>query len=485
MIRLIFKNEIKNIVAGPKFVMTFIISTLLVMLSVYLGILNYQAHLESYYAGEQLVKQEQNNQMSWAQFDTKVYRKPEPMQIFVSGVSNDIGRYTHILASPVKLVHSIYSDNPIFAAFRLLDFQTVVMVILPLLAILFTFDAVNREKENGVLALVFSNAVPRNKYILGKFIAIWTGLVTPVLLAVLLGFLFVLMFGIALTGREWLFLFVMLMVSLVYFSFFIAFGVFISTLTTRSAGSFLILIAGWIIMVFFIPRLGIMLSYQVYPVPSVEETEANIQGYANLEWAKFAKQLEGLWQERNRAQIDMTEQQKQDFQNESMWLWIQQEDSMRKAVLEDIDKFTDKSHQQIRNRQTQQEDLALDFFKLSPASLLHTVLLNIAETDIHLKARYETDAEQYKNVLSDYVVKKEKSEGNIGGIRVTFGPAGLKIDTGRQAQLNTSDMPVFEKSCLSFGTLFLSSLNSIMLLLFYTVICLAGAFVAFTRYDVR
>ena len=84
------------------------------------------------------------------------------MQIFASGVNNDIGRLSNISTwTEVKLRQSTYSDDSLFALFRFIDFTFIVQVVLSLFAILFTYDTINGERESGTLKLAFSNAVPR------------------------------------------------------------------------------------------------------------------------------------------------------------------------------------------------------------------------------------------------------------------------------------------------------------------------------------
>ena len=88
------------------------------------------------------------------------------MQIFSSGVTNDIGRFSPVDATEaVSLRGSPYSNNPIFAVFRLLDLNFIFLVVISLFAILFTYDAINGEREAGTLRLTFANAVPRVKYL--------------------------------------------------------------------------------------------------------------------------------------------------------------------------------------------------------------------------------------------------------------------------------------------------------------------------------
>ncbi|MEE8583230.1 MAG: ABC transporter permease subunit [Acidobacteriota bacterium] len=60
-------------------------------------------------------------------------------------------------------------------------------IVLSLFAILFAYNAVSGEKEQGTLRLSFSNAVPRDSYILGKAAGSFLALAIPLLILILLG----------------------------------------------------------------------------------------------------------------------------------------------------------------------------------------------------------------------------------------------------------------------------------------------------------
>ena len=186
MFSVLLTKELKAIVLSPKFAATLGVCTVLMLLSVWIGIREYHASLRQYDAAQQLNDQETRQQTSWARFESKAFRPPNPMQVFVSGVTYDVGRWSEISGStPIKLEGSVYSDDPIFALFRYFDFAFVVQFVFSLLAILFTYDSICGERESGTLKLVFSNSVPKAQYLLAKATGAVTGLIVPILLPIL------------------------------------------------------------------------------------------------------------------------------------------------------------------------------------------------------------------------------------------------------------------------------------------------------------
>ena len=236
MLRTLILKELRAILASPKFAATFGVCSVLMLLSVFIGIREYRTAASQYGEALELTAQNLRTQPSWMGLTTTTYRAPDPMQIFVPGVNNDVGRLSGINGfEDVKLKNSTYADDPIFALFRSIDFSFIVQVVLSLFAILFTYDAINGEREGGTLQLTFSNPVPRSTYILAKLAGSWLSLAVPLLVPVLLGVLLVMLYGIPFAAGDWARLGLFLLVSFLFFSFFIALGVFISTLTQRPA----------------------------------------------------------------------------------------------------------------------------------------------------------------------------------------------------------------------------------------------------------
>ncbi len=76
----IIRKEILDNINSPKFVFTFLLCTILILLSVYTGISNYRAELREYNAAVALNKKNLENQPSYqalAGLGTKITRSPQ------------------------------------------------------------------------------------------------------------------------------------------------------------------------------------------------------------------------------------------------------------------------------------------------------------------------------------------------------------------------------------------------------------------------
>lgn len=288
---------------------------------------------------------------SWLELENKIYRKPNPLQIFSSGINNDLGRFSRVAQfQDVKLESSSYSEDPIFAFFRYLDFTFIVTIVLSLFAILFTYDSVNGEKESGTLKLVFSNSIPRSTFLGAKFFGSWLGLITPISIPVLISILFLLLFNISLTSSQWVTLILFIITSFGYFTFFIALGIMFSSFTKTSSSSFLTSLVVWISFVFIIPRIGTMLAGQFVDIPSLAEIESMKDSFSK---AKLTEQFEKLDQVRITRENEMqgmSESEKEIYKEDNEWEWMKEESAITKEMQDATVQYSNKLNEEVRNK---------------------------------------------------------------------------------------------------------------------------------------
>jgi ABC-type transport system involved in multi-copper enzyme maturation permease subunit len=479
-------KELKSIILSPKFSVTFAVCSVLILLSVYAGVQEYHAARAGYETALQLAEDQAREASNWSHFSYTVLREPDPMGVFVSGLASDIGRWSAVDQSEaVKLRHSAYSDDPLFAMFRMVDFALIVQVVLSLLAILFTYDAVSGERENGTLKLIFANGVPRATYLLAKCVGSWMGLVVPLLIPMLLGVLIVQLSGIALTGFVLGRLVALIAVSLLFFSLFIVLGVLVSTLTRRSAVSFLVSLVLWIAIVLVIPRGGMMAAGQLIHVPRVAEIEGQRDGYAKDLWKAHYDAMEGRFIADRERDHEAGEEVDADL---AMWDRMQREDSLRQQVETQIEAFETQLLDDLRRRKRQQQKLAFILSRLSPASAYQLAAMNLAGTDVDLKSRYEEAMTQYREEWSAHVQTKQAESGQMGGfVSVEISSeTGLTIGGSRgDERIDISDMPRFQAPKLKLAEVLPPVLPDMGILAIGTLLAFLGAFVAFLRYDVR
>ncbi|HMV25752.1 MAG TPA: ABC transporter permease subunit [bacterium] len=487
MLSLLIIKEFKNILQSPKFIATFISCTLLIILSVWVGIREYKLAVKDYETGIALNRQDLSERTNWMNVGNRVYRKPDPMQIWTFGVHYDIGRVAHVNTwdSP-ELRSSIYSRDLVYAVFRFLDFNFIVVVVLSLFAIVFTYDAVSGEKESGMLKLTFSNGVPKSTYIVAKIIGSWAGLGIPLIVPMLLSFLMTILFQIPLTPDHYARLGGLILAGALYFTFFIILGILISSWTSHSNASFLTLLVLWVTITFVVPRLGVMLSGQVLPVPTAAEVDSQIEGFSKSQFETLRQNLSETWMKRNNDVQQQPESERQTYRDKMEWTWLEEDQNARKSVQENIESFTRKVHEDMDNRKREQIKLGLIFARWSPTSLFQLAAMRFSQTDIFLKERYDDAIRTYQKDFSD-VVEKKRRENRAEGLRIEVdSDRGFRVQTpDLKKTIDVRSIPEFTHPAVSAGHAWRLSVWDIVLLAVITGFVFLGALVRFLRYDVR
>src|SRR5665647_531496 len=94
MLRDIIKKEILDNITSPKFVFTFLLCTILILLSIYTGVTNYRAEKKEYTAALALNKKNMENQpnyQSLAGIGIKVSKPPQVLGTVVNGIEEAVG----------------------------------------------------------------------------------------------------------------------------------------------------------------------------------------------------------------------------------------------------------------------------------------------------------------------------------------------------------------------------------------------------------
>ncbi|MEW5923860.1 MAG: ABC transporter permease subunit [Candidatus Zixiibacteriota bacterium] len=486
MLSILINKELRAIVSSPKFVGAFVVCSILILLSIYTGIREYRVMSARYDAAALMVDQEIRQETSWGRMSTEVFRRPDPMQIFAAGLDYDIGRWSPVSnRGSAKLKNSAYSDDPIYSVFRFLDFSFITQFILTLFAILFTYNAVNGEREDGTLKLIMSNAVSRAKFLIGKCVGAWLGLVVPVTIPILLGFLLIMVFNVPLSSDHWMKIIFFMALSLGLFTFFIVFGVLMSSLARSSSISFLISLVVWVLAVMIIPRMGVMAAGNMVYVPRVAEIEGQLSGFAQSKWDEFMRGTEERWNKYNQSgdgvQLD----------EEKMWEIMQHEDSLHRAIEQEIMQHELKLREDLRQRKIRQEKLAFSLSRLSPVAAYQLGVMSLAGTGVDIKNRYEDAINNYRNEFYNFVQQKQDETGDNGKMMLAFtisddGSQSMTMSGDRTTEnLDISGMPQFMVPAVKFAEAISPATVDFGIIIFYIIMTFAGAFVAFLKYDVR
>ncbi len=263
MLNSIIRKEILSNLLSYKFSIIIILSTILILVSIFVMYRDYCLALENY----EILRMKSEGPV--------VVIPPTPLGVFAKGLDENLCRsYGVGLSGQISVSSKQQSVNDLFKLFTALDLLYVIKVILSLCAALFAFNIICGEKEIGTLRQSLSSSLKRPILIIGKWIGGFSSFILPFFIAVLLGTIFVTLSPMVdMNDQNWVKLGLFLLSSVLYLAVFFSLGLLISCLTHRSSTSLVISLFIWTILVFLIPNLGNILARQFVEIPTVQQLE--------------------------------------------------------------------------------------------------------------------------------------------------------------------------------------------------------------------
>jgi ABC-2 type transport system permease protein len=474
MLGTLILKEARDLLTTTKFATTFAVGAVLILLAFYVGAQNHKLAQSQWEASQAENFRQMEGLTDWFSLEQhRIFLPPRPLETLVTGISNDIGRTAEVKSrGEIVPEDSRYNEDPIFAVFRFLDLSFIFQIVLSLFAILLGYDAICGEKERGTLRLTFANAVPRATYILGKLIGSFTTLSVAIIVPMALGCLLLPLLGVHLQGEEWLRLGLILLVGLFYFAAFLALAAFVSALTHRTASSFLVLLVIWIGAALIVPRASVLLAGRAVDVPSVDAISAQKASFARQLWKEFREGMKGF------STPDDVE--KEDVEA-VMTAFNQYMDSLTQIRDGKMKEFAGRLNEERQNRQRVQERLAFNLARVSPTASLSLATATLAGTSLDLKNQFYDEAAAYRETFNAFM--KEKTGMNVGGRMVMWKMHGEEEEVPEA--IDPQEIPAFEYRYASLTESVNRALPDLGILALFGIVFFAGAFIAFSRYDLR
>lgn len=477
MLGTLIKSQVLENLYGIKFVITFIVCTVLVIGTTFSGIGRYESQLNE----EKQVTttnrgslEEAGNWRSVSREGIKIVKSASRLGIFSSGLEESVGRTATVQEGDFPhMEDSIYSTAPIFAVFGDLDLTFIIKIVISLFAILFTYDLVSGEKERGTLKLCLSNSVPRNTFLLGKSIGSFISLLLPLFIPLLIALLLIMTIGgIDLSGEEWIRLAILIFAYMLYMLAFFSLGLFVSTMTRHSAVSFLVLLFVWVLFVLVIPRGSMMLANQIDPIPGINEVRAEQyqlrRDYWEATWQKTREEFERV------GGVNLPDSQR--------WMRMREirnqiREELEPEYLAQNEKLVDDFKRQQNNLTT----LAMNLSRISPASAITFIGMNLSGTGFQDQENFLTQLAVYRGNFTQFVESEIEKETQ----RAIASRGMMMHGAEEQGKLDINRIPRFDYRKMTLSESMELILPDIASLTILSIIFYLLAFILFIRYDVR
>lgn len=417
MIWPIAKKEIlENIVSYRFYILTGLLA-LLMLVAVIVGYGDFLLRLENY----EILRP--------APASTNIIIEPTPMSILAKGLEANLTRLYEISITGIEIHQNQQAVNRIFALFAVPDMLFIIKVVLALIAVLFSFDAIAFEKEQGTLKLLLSNGIKRSSLVLGKLLGRFLMVIVPFAVLFLLALLVIsLLPGVVTTGSFWARNTLILLIACLYALLFTALGMLVSSIVHRSSTSMVVSLTLWLLLVFIIPNFGTLLAKSLSNVPASDRIE--MEGRLNTIQAIFTR-------------IQREKDNPDGFEGRKM---IQQ---LKESSTRLVEQYRPKMNALIRTTKS--------IVRFSPSGALHFFLTDIANTGLYEEVRAKDAVSQY-----------------------------LDRNFFRINQLERGPADVFTYSRASVGEVFSETgFVDVAVIAFFTLLFITGSYVRFLTYDPR
>ena len=187
--------------------------------------------------------------------------------IYIAGLSSTYVALQNIRESASGLSKYVFLYLFTTGGDVLPSFITFISFFIPIIGIIFGFDAINSEKNSGNLSRLLSQPIYRDSVINGKFLA---GITT---LSIIIASIVFIISGIGLfsigvppTSEEILRIFFFIFICIFYGGFWMGLSILFSVIMEKTSASILTAIAIWIFLMFFLPIIANAIANGVVPV---------------------------------------------------------------------------------------------------------------------------------------------------------------------------------------------------------------------------
>jgi ABC-type transport system involved in multi-copper enzyme maturation permease subunit len=473
MLRIIIRKELLDNLLNLRFTALCAVAIVLLVTSIVVLTEQYRGEMNDYYTRVStqdtfIDRYGHSNRIGWM---SVVAREPSRYRPLVLGIDRDAAQENFV-------------NNPVPALLSKLDFVAIVAIIMSLVAIILSHNAISGEREDGMLKLMLSTSISRSNIVLGKFIAGIITLSVPFTLGILLGIAYIaLSVGFTCDGISIGVIGSLLFLSFLYMTAFYALGLLFSARSRTSNVAILKSLFAWVVLVLVLPNISPFLAAQIYTIPSRAKIERELTKIESDDRDQLVRErvrrlLQGEFsdlasvQSMTRADLQKNIESDASFRERFAGFRKAQDEVIRQVNIEQR-KISKAIREDFGNRSQNQELLATTLASLSPLSNFVFAATDAADVGLESNAEWESQAGRYDRSLREYV-ERRYSEGKEKN------PAFTPND-----YLDLRGRPRFRFQPPPVSVRFSRILVPTAILAGFTLMFFAAAFVSFLRYDVR
>ena len=265
MVWTLIRHELLTNLMTFRFLVTVIACTFLVLAGSIVLTDNYERRLASYNEDFQVHQERTLSAKTYSYFMPFLDRAPNPLSLFNQGLDKRSKNSIQIHIGEVPFLWAdVYrntgSNNPFQYLLADIDLTSIFQILLSLLALVFAYDAIAGDRENGTLRLILVNPVGGGLIVLSKYLGAMLCLTIPLLMSFLLALLLQLQSSaIHYSPDDLLRIGGIFLTTVIYISTFYLIGLFISSTIHRTATSLIVSMFIWVTLTLLYPNVSLFL----------------------------------------------------------------------------------------------------------------------------------------------------------------------------------------------------------------------------------
>lgn len=511
MIWLIAKKDFLLNLLSVRFIIGFVLCLLVIPFTIIVSVDNYENQVRVYKIEQAQADKEMKESRVWSHVRSTVVQEPEPLSIFSTGIISNIGNKVKIAFWEYPLFpegHTLTRDNPLLNAFFSIDFSKVIAILISLLALVFSYDAITREREDGTMKLTFTGQVSRISFLMGKLLGLLLTLLPILLFCYLLACLIIVVNPeISFSASDWGGLLLLLLTSVIYMLVFLLLGMFISSRVTHSSSSIIISLLCWIWFLFLMPNIATYLAQSISKAPLYDNVQIAMDEYDRTyykeyeeEWGRIGQRLNikgmdyyNFSQTNNESYIFSGGSRNIPIFHQQLQIWA------TPVILNNADKKWALQRNYLDGLVRQQQ-LQQAIAWLSPSELFAQTTEALCRTDANSFLKYMESLRNYRETVITYF-KDNKLFESISYFTpepLEDFPTQAELDSGdseawkkyergysEYPKVDTSGLPRYIPQNQSLSITLGDALGRLCALLGLAIVLLVGTIVSFMKYDVR
>ena len=475
MIGLLIRKELLNNVFSFRFVITFVLLFVIVLATSVILTNDYVRKQDEFSRRQGEVE---NYLREYAHFNRigNIIAPAQPPLAFYSlirGISPEINM-------------GKFNNDPLPVVFPLIDLTFIVSILLSLVALLFSYDSICGEKEDGTLKLMLSNSVSRAKVLLGKTIGGTVTLLIPFVFSLGISLLVILLNPrISWKGSDWGALGLIVFSTILYVTLFYSLGIFVSSRHKSGASSIMTSLFLWVLFILVIPSLTPYMASFLSKTPSRIQIGREAGRLGDVERDELGNKLA---QERRQQVIRKFPVLQEELTQEERQRRVAADPDYRIAYEELVNEESaawneanriqgDKMGllwEELERKEEWQTNLSIYLSMASPLSSFTYLTTDLSGTGMRSLQHFENLRRGWSAVNAEY---QRNKQSELREQDPTMDVSNTAVDV--------SDMPRFQFRDESLLDRIKGALPFFAALFIFNILFFTAAFVSFVRYDVR